>query len=74
MYVSLACPWAHRTLIVRKLKGLESLIPVSVVNPLMLENGWTFDSDFPAATVMSFIITISCISSICAPIRTTPDA
>lgn len=50
LYVSLACPWAHRTLIVRKLKGLESLIPVSVVNPLMLENGWTFDSDFPAAT------------------------
>jgi putative glutathione S-transferase len=35
---------------VRKLKGLESFIPVSVVNPLMLENGWTFDSDFPAAT------------------------
>ena len=34
----------------RKLKGLESFIPVSVVNPLMLENGWTFDSDFPAAT------------------------
>ena len=34
----------------RKLKGLESLIPVSVVNPLMLENGWTFDADFPAAT------------------------
>ncbi|MDU4665084.1 MAG: CheR family methyltransferase, partial [Enterobacter hormaechei] len=50
LYVSLACPWAHRTLIVRELKGLESLIPVSVVNPLMLENGWTFDSDFPAAT------------------------
>ena len=50
LYVSLACPWAHRTLIVRKLKGLESLIPVSVVNPLMLENGWTFDHDFPAVT------------------------
>jgi putative glutathione S-transferase len=42
LYVSLACPWAHRTLIFRKLKGLESQIGVSVVNPLMLEQGWTF--------------------------------
>ena len=50
LYVSLACPWAHRTLLMRKLKGLETLIPVSVVQPLMLENGWTFGSDFPAAT------------------------
>ncbi len=43
LYVSLACPWAHRTLIFRKLKGLESLIDVSVVSWLMLEQGWTFD-------------------------------
>lgn len=43
LYVSLACPWAHRTLILRKLKGLESLIDVSVVSWLMHENGWTFD-------------------------------
>jgi putative glutathione S-transferase len=43
LYVSLACPWAHRTLILRKLKGLENLIDVSVVSFLMLENGWTFD-------------------------------
>ncbi|KAB0501114.1 glutathione S-transferase family protein [Pseudomonas lini] len=43
LYVSLACPWAHRTLILRKLKGLENLIDVSVVSWLMLENGWTFD-------------------------------
>ena len=44
LYVSLACPWAHRTLILRKLKGLENLIDVSVVSWLMLENGWTFDT------------------------------
>lgn len=43
LYVSLACPWAHRTQIVRKLKGLESLVDVSVVSWLMRENGWTFD-------------------------------
>lgn len=42
LYVSLACPWAHRTLIFRVLKGLESMIGVSVVNPLMHEHGWTF--------------------------------
>ncbi|MBD9387403.1 glutathione S-transferase family protein [Agrobacterium sp. AGB01] len=42
LYVSLACPWAHRTLIFRKLKKLEDLISVSVVDPLMLENGWEF--------------------------------
>ncbi|MBK0032560.1 glutathione S-transferase family protein [Erwinia sp. S43] len=50
LYVSLACPWAHRTLIMRQLKGLESMISVSVVHPLMLENGWTFDEDFPDVT------------------------
>jgi len=50
LYVSLACPWAHRTLLIRSLKGLERMIPVSVVHPLMLENGWTFGTDFPAAT------------------------
>ena len=42
LYVSLACPWAHRTLIFRALKGLEEMIPVFVVSPLMAENGWTF--------------------------------
>lgn len=40
LYVSYACPWAHRTLIVRKLKRLEAVIGLSVVEPLMLENGW----------------------------------
>ncbi|MYM64851.1 glutathione S-transferase family protein [Pseudomaricurvus sp. HS19] len=42
LYVSLACPWAHRTLIMRRLKKLEGLIGVTVVEPLMLENGWEF--------------------------------
>lgn len=43
LYVSYACPWAHRTLIFRQLKGLQSLIGVSVVSPDMLEHGWSFD-------------------------------
>ena len=42
LYVSYACPWAHRTLIFRKLKGLEDMISVSVVHWYMAENGWTF--------------------------------
>ena len=42
LYVSLACPWAHRTLIFRKLKGLTDMIDFSVVHWLMGENGWTF--------------------------------
>ncbi len=42
LYVSLACPWAHRTLVMRALKGLEDMIGVSVVNPYMAENGWSF--------------------------------
>ena len=45
LYVALACPWANRALIMRKLKGLEDLISVSVVNPLMAENGWTFEPE-----------------------------
>jgi len=47
LYVSLACPWAHRTLILRQLKGLEDLISVSVVEALMLEQGWTFSERYP---------------------------
>ncbi|RUR96396.1 glutathione S-transferase family protein [Pectobacterium polaris] len=50
LYVSLACPWAHRTLLMRQLKGLTDHIAVSVVHPLMLDHGWTFDTDFEAAT------------------------
>jgi len=43
LIVSLACPWAHRTLIFRKLKRLESMVSLSVVNWLLAERGWTFD-------------------------------
>ena len=46
LYVSLACPWAHRTLIMRELKDLSAHISVSIVEPLMLENGWAFSDDY----------------------------
>lgn len=49
LYVSYACPWAHRTLITRRLKGLKDAISVSVVDPLMGDGGWKF-SDAPGAT------------------------
>ncbi|MDH4573750.1 glutathione S-transferase family protein [Salinicola acroporae] len=45
LYVSLACPWAHRALIMRKLKGLESLVGVSHTSPLMLDQGWSYRVD-----------------------------
>lgn len=48
LYVSLACPWAHRTLILRALKRLEDVVTVSVVDPLMGPEGWVF-SDAPGA-------------------------
>ncbi|WP_438955487.1 glutathione S-transferase family protein [Cognatiyoonia sp.] len=50
LYVSYACPWAHRTLIFRKLKGLEDLITISAVHPDMLGEGWTFETDDKGAT------------------------
>lgn len=49
LYVSYACPWAHRTLIFRKLKKLEDIISVNVVHPHMGPKGWDF-GDYPAAT------------------------
>ena len=42
LYVSLACPWAHRTLIVRKLKGLEGIIGMTIVDPIRDDQGWAF--------------------------------
>ena len=50
LYVSLACPWAHRTLIFRQIKDLTAHISVDVVHPDMLSDGWTFASDWPGAT------------------------
>ncbi|MEY3306530.1 MAG: hypothetical protein RLZZ413_568 [Pseudomonadota bacterium] len=50
LYVSHACPWAHRTLIFRALKGLKPHIGLSVVHPDMLDEGWTFATDFPGTT------------------------
>jgi putative glutathione S-transferase len=50
LYVSFACPWAHRTLIYRKLKRLEDVVSVSVVKPLMAENGWELATDSAGGT------------------------
>ncbi|SLN29522.1 glutathione S-transferase family protein [Pseudooctadecabacter jejudonensis] len=50
LYVSYACPWAHRALVFRKLKGLDAHISVSAVHPDMLSDGWTFETDDHGAT------------------------
>lgn len=49
LYISHACPWAHRTMIFRTLKGLEDVISISVVHPLMPEESWMFE-EYPGAT------------------------
>lgn len=63
LYVSLACPWAHRTLIVRALKKLEPVISVSVVEPVMSDQGWAFSAALPdhanAATYLRELYTAS---------------
>jgi glutathionyl-hydroquinone reductase len=50
LYVSYACPWAHRTLIFRALQGLQELVGVTVVQPLMLEHGWELSAESAAAS------------------------
>ena len=50
LYVSYACPWAHRALIFRALKRLDDHISVSAVHPEMLSEGWEFRTDYPGAT------------------------
>jgi len=50
LYVSHACPWAHRALVFRSLKGLEAHISISAVHPDMLSDGWTFEADEHGAT------------------------
>jgi putative glutathione S-transferase len=47
LYVSLACPWASRTIIVRRLKRLEDVLPMTIVDPVRDERGWRFDADRP---------------------------
>ena len=47
LYISWACPWAHRTALVRKLKGLEGTISLSIVHPEMGEGGWAFSDAYP---------------------------
>src|SRR5262245_55996291 len=42
LYVALGCPWAHRTLIIRELQGLQKVISVSIVDPIMSDHGWQF--------------------------------
>ena len=50
LYISHACPWAHRAVILRKLKGLDDHMALSVVHPMMLEEGWELTDDYPGAT------------------------
>ena len=64
LYVSPACPWASRAIMVRKLKKLEAAVPMTVVHPDMLENGWTFGGEIDAVTGRRFLYEIG------VPLRT----
>ncbi len=55
LYVSLACPWAHRTIIARKLKGLESIVGMTVVDPIRDERGWKFLDGIDDVTGFEFL-------------------
>jgi glutathionyl-hydroquinone reductase len=46
LYISLACPWAHRTLVFRKLKKLDEVVSLSIVAPIMTREGWAFDAEW----------------------------
>ena len=71
LYVSLACPWAHRALIFRGLKRLENAISLSVVHWLMGKEGWTFDEG-PASFLIRSLEHAASMRSISAPTRPTP--
>lgn len=55
LYVSLACPWAHRTLIFRKIKQLEDIISISIVQPKMLTNGWEFGAEGESLYALNYM-------------------
>jgi glutathionyl-hydroquinone reductase len=73
LYVALTCPWASRTLIARKLKGLEAAIDVSVVEPAMTPQGWRF-GDYPGAGRDPSMARPISMKSTPRPILTSPDA
>ena len=72
LYVSLACPWAHRALIMRALKGLEQIIPVSVTHWLMGEQGWSFTPGEGVIPDPLFNGAATCTKSTRVPTRTIP--
>ena len=61
IYVSLACPWAHRTLIVRKIKGLEDVISVTVVDWFLAEKGWNFTDQVSIVNTMISLLNFKTI-------------
>lgn len=64
LYVSYACPWAHRTLIFRSLLGLQDIIGVSVVHPHMLSKGWEFKADNKFGTMRDPLYGLDCLSQL----------